>query len=70
MSNGLVLQLQIEPGQTFAGSVGNLDDGPTLVFRGWVGFMAAVDELRKSATDPTPSSSARDSTPARPRPPT
>lgn len=56
MDSGVVLRLQIEPGGSFAGSVSAANGGPGIVFNGWVGLMAAIDELRNAPTDPGASS--------------
>lgn len=44
----LVLRVELSPGESFHGTVAVADGSKVLAFDGWVSFMAAIDDLRRS----------------------
>ena len=43
----VVVTVTIEAGEPFAGTLNVDPDEPALVFHGWLGFMEAIDVLRR-----------------------
>ena len=43
----IVLQVELDDGDLLSGSVGFANGNTFLAFEGWIGFMAAIDRLRK-----------------------
>lgn len=49
--DSLVVIVTIEPGEPFAGSLTIDPGGPGLAFTGWLGFIEAIDVLRRRSSD-------------------
>ncbi|MHB1486856.1 MAG: hypothetical protein ACYCS7_09445 [Acidimicrobiales bacterium] len=60
MVEPMVLELIIQPGESLSGSVRAGDAGSGLAFYGWVGLMAAIDQLR--GAEPEPDAASNDHT--------
>ncbi len=48
----LTVRLDIEPGEPFAGTLSLDPDAPGVAFEGWIGFMEALDVLRRRTRQP------------------
>jgi hypothetical protein len=48
---GLVLRVELHDGDPLAGSIGLYDSDASIAFEGWISFMAAIDQLRRSPCD-------------------
>lgn len=50
--DSLIVIVTIEPGEPFAGSLKTDLGEPGLAFSGWLGFIEAIDVLRRRSSDP------------------
>jgi len=48
------LRVEIEAGDAFVGEIGLIDATASVRFEGWIGLMAAIDDLRWKAGDNIP----------------
>ena len=49
--DALIVVVTIEPGDPFAGSLTTDPDGPGLAFSGWLGFIEAMEVLRRRSRE-------------------
>lgn len=47
-----ILRLLPGPAEPPAGSIARAEGGPALAFRGWIGFMSAINQLRAEPGHP------------------